>query len=116
MNNHRISPSHSPAGVPYTGVGQQMMPTNYSSASRSPATMTSPQYVGNPPPYKPGYMYGSVPSGSNYSSPRSSIGSYDSKGSISPRTSYVNPGPPLPLMTFKDTEVHIPVVLAQGPV
>ena len=94
MNNHGISPSRSPAGALYSA--QQQIPATYSSSSRSPASVTSPQYVGNPPPYKPGFMYGSVQTGSNYSSPRSSIGSYDSKGSISPRTSLVNPGPPPP--------------------
>lgn len=99
MNSHGSSPSHSVPGVVYTGGSPQQMSANYSSGvSRSPATssVTSPQYVGNPPPYKHGYVYGSVPTGSNYSSPRSSIASYDSKGSISPRTSYVHPGPPPP--------------------
>ena len=95
MNNQGVSPSHTPAGALYAAQ-QQQIPTNYSSSSRSPASVTSPQYVGNPPPYKPGFMYGSVQTGSNYSSPRSSIGSYDSKGSISPRASLVNPGPPPP--------------------
>ncbi len=78
--------------------------------------VSHPVYIGNPPPYKAGPSYinntglhsnsGLIPntgpniglqsntglhSGSNYSSPRSSI-SYDSKGS-SPRTSIVHTGP-----------------------
>ena len=54
----------------------------------------SNQVVGSVPAPKPGPQL--VPKGgSNYSSPRSSIGSYDSKGS-SPRTSLINPPPPPP--------------------
>ena len=43
--------------------------------------------------------------GSNYSSPRSSISSYDSKGS-SPRTSLVNPTPPPPYDFHRHTNQH----------
>lgn len=58
-------------------------------------------------------MYsGMVKPGSNYSSPRSSVGSGgDSKGS-SPRTSLTNP--PLLLHMTRDSEVRAPVWPVQG--
>lgn len=52
------------------------------------------QISGSVPAPKPGPQLVQK-GGSNYSSPRSSIGSFDSKGS-SPRTSLVNPPPPPP--------------------
>ena len=103
--NNGLSPAHSPAGALFSGgrgqaQPQQQMANNYASQAAAasaemhriqrPPSLGSPQYVGNPPPYKPtGYLYGSggPASGSNFSSPRSSIGSYDS---------LVNPGPPPP--------------------
>ncbi len=84
--NNSLSPSHSGAGGLYSG----QMSNSYTEMERNATGRSSvgPQYVGNPPPYKPAFVqYGSGLSGSNYSSPRSSVGSYDS---------LVNPGPPPP--------------------
>ena len=67
----------------------------HGSPTRTVPSSSNQGDVGSVPAPKPGPQLVPKAGGSNYSSPRSSIGSYDSKGS-SPRTSLVNPPPPPP--------------------